>query len=123
MLGPLVLERPEEPFHDGVVVAAAGAAHRALDAQSPQGLLIGVAGVLAAAIAVVQQFAGRPVVATRSPAASAALTSRRRQRVAERPADDLAAEQVEHDGQVDPARERRQIGDVGHPLAIGRCRP
>ena len=30
VLGPLVLERPEEPFHHGVVVARAAAVHRTL---------------------------------------------------------------------------------------------
>ena len=32
-VGPLVFEAPEEAFHDGVVVAVARAAHRALDAE------------------------------------------------------------------------------------------
>src|SRR3954470_1940934 len=57
VVGPLVLERPEEAFHDGVVIAAAGATHRALDAERLQRVLIGVAGVLAAAIAVVCSWA------------------------------------------------------------------
>ena len=59
MVGPLVFEGPEEAFHDGIIVAAAGAAHGALDAERPQDLLIGVAGVLATAIAVVQQLLAR----------------------------------------------------------------
>ncbi len=33
VVGPFVLEGPEEAFHGGVVVAAAGAAHRALNAE------------------------------------------------------------------------------------------
>src|SRR4051812_2721969 len=55
VVGPFVLEGPEEAFHHGVIVTTAGAAHGALNAQSSQGLLIGVAGVLTAAIAVVKQ--------------------------------------------------------------------
>jgi len=65
MVGPLVFEGPEETFHDSIIVAAADAAHGALDAERPQGLLIGVAGVLAAAIAVMQQVLAQPVAATR----------------------------------------------------------
>ncbi len=56
MLGPLMLEGPEEAFGDGVVVAIPGAAHRAFDPRGSQGLLVRVARVLAASIAVVQQF-------------------------------------------------------------------
>ena len=56
LVGPFVFEGPEEAFGDGVVVAASGAAHGAVDAQGAQRLLIGVAGVLAAAIAVVQEL-------------------------------------------------------------------
>jgi hypothetical protein len=59
VVGPFVFEGPEESLHDGVIIAAAGAAHGALDAECSQGLLIGVAGVLAAAIAVVQQLLAR----------------------------------------------------------------
>lgn len=62
MLGPLVLERPEEPLRDSIVVAVARATHRAFDAQGSQGLLVRITRVLTAAIAVVQQFAGDPVV-------------------------------------------------------------
>ena len=57
MVGPLVFEGPEKSFGDGVIVAAAGAAHGAVDAQSAQRLLIGIAGVLTAAIGVVQELA------------------------------------------------------------------
>ena len=56
MVGPLVLEGPGESLGDGVIVALAGAAHRALDAQGLQGLLVSVARVLAAAVAVVEQL-------------------------------------------------------------------
>ena len=39
-----------------------------------------------------------------------------------RPADDLAREQVEHDGQVEPALRRPDVGDVGEPDPIeGGC--
>ena len=57
LVGPLVFEGPEEAFHDGVIVAAAGAAHGAVDAKRAQRLLIGIAGVLTATIGVVQELA------------------------------------------------------------------
>lgn len=47
LAGPLVFELREESFHNCVVVAAVSAA---LDAQPAERLLIGLAGVLAAAI-------------------------------------------------------------------------
>ena len=82
-------------------------------------LLVGVAGVLAAAIAVMQQLLAvgrRDSIAWRS----ASRDQLRGQRVADRPTDDLAAEQVDHHGQVDPTGRGRQVGDVGHPFAVGR---
>ena len=54
VVGPFVFEGPEEAFHDGVVVAAAGTAHRTLDAEHLQGVLVVVAGVLTASVTVVQ---------------------------------------------------------------------
>ena len=57
MIDALCLEGPDEAFQDGIVVTAAGAAHRAVDAQHSEGLLIGVGRVLTAAIAVMQELA------------------------------------------------------------------
>ena len=56
VVDPLVLGRSEESFHRGVVVAAAGAAHRTFDAQLSERLLIRLAGVLTAAIRAVQEW-------------------------------------------------------------------
>jgi hypothetical protein len=36
-----------------------------------------------------------------------------------RPADDAAAEGIEHHGEVQEARPRRHVGDVGHPELVG----
>ena len=121
VVGPLVFEGPEESFHDGVVVAAAGAAHRALDAERLQGFLIIVAGVLAASVTVVEQvLAGGTARLDR--AAQGLADEFRRQRMTHGPAHHFATEQVEYDGQVDPALRGGQIRDVGHPLAIGSRR-
>ena len=107
--------------HDGVVVAAAGAAHRALNAQRVQRALIIEAGVLATAITVVQQvFAGGAAGLDR--VAQGLADEFRRQRMAHRPAHHLATEQIVHDGQVNPALCGRQVRDVGHPFAIGSRR-
>ena len=59
VIEPFLFQRPEEAFHGGVVVTATSAAHRALDAQRLQQVLISVAGVLAAAVAMSQQVAAR----------------------------------------------------------------
>jgi len=55
MIRPLILQRPEEAFHGSIVVAATRATHRAFDAEIFQQALVGVAGVLAASIAVMQE--------------------------------------------------------------------
>ena len=110
VVGPFVLERPEKAFHDGVVVAASGAAHRALQAEGLQDVLVVVAAVLAAAIAVVQQ------VSSGRASCLHGLTKGRAdefcgQRVAQRPADHFATEQIEHvrsrsSGRIGPGRGR-----------------
>ena len=97
VVGPFVVERPEEAFHDGVVVATSGGAHRALQAEGLQGVLILMAAVRAASITVVQQ------VSTGRASSLHGLTKGRadefrHQRVAQRPAHHLATEQIEHEG-------------------------
>jgi hypothetical protein len=57
-LRPLVFERPEETFHNGVVVAASRATHGASNVERSQRLRVVVAGVLRASIAVMQQVPG-----------------------------------------------------------------
>jgi hypothetical protein len=52
MLGPLVFQGPEESFHHRIVVTVASAAHRTLNAERSQGLLISIARVLTATVAV-----------------------------------------------------------------------
>ncbi len=64
----------------------------------------------AAAIAVMQQLApGGPAQLNGAPQRLG--HQRRRQRIAHGPADDLAAEQVDDDRQVNPPGERRPIGN------------
>jgi hypothetical protein len=42
------------------------------------------------------------------------------QRTRHRPANDAAAEDVEHDGEIEEAGPRWNVGDIGHPQAVGR---
>ena len=55
-LGPFVFQRPEEAFNNGVVVATSCSTHRASDACGSHDLLKRFAGVLATAIAMVDQL-------------------------------------------------------------------
>lgn len=45
------------------------------------------------------------------------------QGVGERPADDLAAEGVDHDRRIEPALPGGVLGDVGHPQHVRLARP
>ena len=54
VIRPFMLERPEESLHDGVIIAAARAAHRAFDSKKLELRLISIAGVLATTVAVMQ---------------------------------------------------------------------
>ena len=102
VVGPFLFEGSEEAFHNGVVVAASGAAHGALDAERLQGVLVVVAGALTATITVVQQVsAGGAACLDR--AAQNRADEFRRQRMAHGPAHHLATEQIEHNGQVNPS--------------------
>ena len=91
MVGPLMFERPEETFHNRVVVATSGVAHGAGHAEGAERLLVEIAGVLASSVAVMQEFAGiRPSCFH---GVSQGLADQwRGQAVADRPANDLATE-------------------------------
>jgi len=56
VLGPLVLEGPEESFGYSVIVAVSLPAHRAFDTERLQSSLVRVARVLTTTITVVQQL-------------------------------------------------------------------
>ena len=116
----LGLQRREEALGDGVVPAVALAAHAADDAGGDQRLAVVAARVLRAAVGVVHE-AG----------VGEAATARHLQRVeaelgahviGDRPADDAAREQVEDDGEVQPALPRPHVRDVGRPHAVRRRR-
>jgi len=114
---PLGLERVEEALGQGVVETVPRAAHAADHAAAIEELLIIGAGVLRAAIAVVDK--------TRRGSTSpyCDLQSLHRERVfgalRGRPTDDLAGEDVEDDGEEEPSLASTHLGDVGDPESIG----
>ena len=88
MVGPLVFQRPEESFHDSVVVAASGVAHGARDAKHLKCVLIQVARVLATSVAVMKKVC-RVRSSSFNGISQCATYQRRGQAVADCPADDL----------------------------------
>ncbi len=79
--------------------------------------MVSVARVLAAAITVVQQvFSIRTSVF--NGAAQCIADQLSCQRSTDRPTDYLAAEQVKHHGQVNPAIGSRKIDDISYPFAV-----
>ena len=116
-LGPLMLERPEETFHDGVIVATASATHRAGHVECSESLQVLVAGVLRASIPVMKR-----ALRVRLPQFNGVTKSRTDQRRGEtfgdRPTHNFAAEQVQHNSQIYPTDCRRQVRDVSHPLSV-----
>ena len=108
-----------EAFHGGVVVAATGPAHAGSKAIGEELLLVGGAGVLAAAIGVVEQAGfGAPSLL----GVSQGLKGQRSlQMILKLPADNLAAEQIHESGQVKPALAGPEVGDIGDPDLVGGC--
>src|SRR5437899_3897265 len=114
----LVLQRAEEALRDGVIVAVPPATHTGHQPMLGEDLPIGRRGIVGALIRVVNQARLRPAVEQghregvgREGAIGARL---------HRPADHAAGVQIQHDGQIQPARARRNRRDVPHPHAIRR---
>src|SRR5579863_5275777 len=84
-----------------------------------QQLLIFLAGVLAAAVRVMQHGARRLAPLKRHPERVQHQPSF--QPLAQRPSDHPARKQVQHNRQVQPALKRPQISDVADPAAVGRA--
>ena len=118
-MDPLVFEAVEPALRRRVIPAVPFPAHRASHAVFLELALKGMTGVLASPVGVVQQprrwFLAEPGHGQRG------HDVRRHARL-ERPADDFAVEQVEHDGQVEPAFIRPQISHVRRPDLIRRRR-
>lgn len=113
-------ERAPQALCHRVVSAVALAAHGAAHAVALQGVLELVAAVLAAAVAVQDQpRLGMPAEPRHEQCIEHQLGFHTR---LHRPAHHLAAEQIDHDGQVQPAFVSGNVGDVAGPRAIGRRR-
>ena len=106
-----------EAFHRGVIVAAAGPAHAGGKAKGEELLLVGGAGVLAAAIGMVEEagFGAAGLLSVgQSLEGQGSL-----QVIMEAPADDFAAEQVHESGEVKPALAGAQVSDISDPDLVG----
>lgn len=109
-------QRGKEAFRDRVVPAVALVAHAGDDPVLGEQRAIVIAGVLDAAIRVMQQ--------TRARTPSAQCHAERAQReidvkrLAHRPADAAARGEIQHRGQVEPALPGRDVGNVADPDPI-----
>ena len=116
MINQLSLERTEETLHWRIVVAIASATHAGRDVVVGQQLLEGIACVLAATVAVMNQWFHR-----------LSLTQGHLQRVTDQmlrhspihsPADNAPRKQVEYHRQIEPSFLSRNVGDIGTPFGI-----
>ena len=112
----LVFEGSHEALGFGVVVRIAGAAHADAQAARLQSIGVGGAGILHAAVRVMDQ-AGRRV-----PGGQGHVERFDRQArfemVGERPAHDPAREGVEDHGEIDELPGQTHVSDVGRPDLI-----
>lgn len=115
------LERFEEAFDGGIVVAVAFPAHRRFEAVLAQLLLVTVGTVLRSSIRVMNTAWWRVSDGdghVQRPPSQILLHA-----VADRPAKDTARKQINDYSQIDPALPRPDIGDVVGPLLVlpARC--
>src|SRR5712692_1803337 len=112
----LDLQRCEEALGDGVVPAIALPAHAADDPVLRQHPLVVAAGVLTAAIRMMQQARRGAAAGQRHPEGVEGEVVR--DALAHRPAYGEARAEIEDHRQVEPALARRNVGDVGDPRLI-----
>lgn len=109
----LAFEDAPERFHGGVVVAIAGSAHAGDEACLFESLVIFEAGVLAAAIGVMDHRASG---FARSNGAIKGLERERSfEVILQMPADDFAAGEVHDSGEIKPAFGAGEASDIGDP--------
>jgi len=110
------LEGAKEAFHDRIVVTVAAPAHTALQTMILEKLLVLIAGVLYAAIAMMQQ---RPRRCTLQEGCLQGLADQVRSQMIRRgPADDLSRAEIDHGRQVQPALFDRDVSNIGCPGLI-----
>lgn len=106
-------ESAPEGLHGGIVVAIGFTAHAGEDAMGTQEGLVSGAGILNAAIGVVEQT--RPGLAIAASLLEGVLDEGTFEAVLSRPANDLSAFKVHDGGQVKPAFAGGNVGDIGDP--------
>ena len=106
----LLLQRSEKTLDNGVVIAVAPTTHAAHDLGSTQRFLKSTTGILASAVAVVQQTGARTTLTKRH------LESVQDQSLVQtrlhRPTDHPAGKQVHNDGKIQPAFARPQVRNI-----------
>ena len=112
----LGLQRGEEALHRRIVPDVARAAHRADDAVIGHQALELLAGVLAAAIGVMQQRIGFAPPPDRHHQGIG--DELRRHPCAHRPTDHTPGEEIDDGSHIEPALRRPDIGEVGDPFAV-----
>ena len=114
---PLGFQGCEEALGNGIVETVAGATHAGDDAGGLERRPVLLARVRAAAVGVVDQ---RSRGAPRSQGSIQGCPSQGGViRLAGRPADDTPREEVQEDGEIQPSRDRPDVGDVPHPSFVG----
>ena len=108
----------EEALHHSVVPAAALGGHAADDLALPQQVAVVGGPVLAALIRVQEQLLRFHLPVAQGPVEGLDHQGGIHPLI-QRPADDTAAEQIDPDGEVPPARCGADVGEVAGPAAVG----
>ena len=119
-MDPLILEAAEPTLRRGIIPAVSLAAHGALHAVFPQKILEHPGGILAATVRMMNKAGSR--LSTEPGHAEGIGHQINRHTGLNRPAHHFPIEQIQYDGQVEPACSGRQIGDVGGPHLVWRGR-
>ena len=116
----LGFESREKAFHGGIIEAITDAAHTDQAMMSGQVLLIGLAGVLAASIRVVQKASRW--TALHDGHAPSLLYQRGFHVLIHCPSHHSTRKQIQNRSQIQPAFGGVDVGDIAHPFSIWRKR-
>ena len=115
----LAFKRGEEAFAHGVVIGVSHRTHRRAHAGLTAALAELDRGVLRTLVGMMDHARGPPRRQRHVQSIEHQLAGKCRRH---RPADNAAAERIEHDGEIEKACPGRNVGDVGHPQPIRRFR-
>jgi len=117
MIGAFGFQGTDAAFHECVIVGITRTTHRDGDAIVGQEVLVAGAGILPAAVRMMEQGAMRGLALdqghTQSVFDQCGLQVR-----GHGPADNLTREHIQHQRQKQPAFQRRDIGDVRDPFFV-----